>query len=356
MWQGAYHAGRALLLSARLLDELAAGGPAPLHVEGRHLADPAGKRVRLRGVNVASLEWSSDGDGRVPDTVRVAVEEWKANVVRLPLCQDRWFGKCPEQTDDGASYRDLVGKVVDYGARHNCYVVLDLHWSDAGVWGRHVGQRNMPDKNSVEFWKAVATAYRNHPAVLFDLYNEPHDVTWEVWRTGGRVTERHDRTGSEVTYEAVGMQPLLDAVRATGAKNVVIVGGLNWAYDMSGFLGGKGLADPTGNGVVYANHAYPVKRDAADRWAAKMAAAAKEVPVIVGEFGAEPGGASSDGVKGDEWVRPMLRALRDLDVDWIAWDMHPQAGPRLIADWRYTPTPTFGVHVKAALAGMYPGD
>jgi hypothetical protein len=36
--------------------------------------------------------------------------------------------------------------------------------------------------------------------------------------------------------------------------------------------------------------------------------------------------------------------------------MHPQAGPRLIADWRYTPTPTFGVHVKAALAGMYPGD
>ena len=31
--------------------------------------------------------------------------------------------------------------------------------------------------------------------------------------------------------------------------------------------------------------------------------------------------------------------------------MHPRAGPRLISDWKYTPTPGFGVLVKDALAG-----
>ena len=30
------------------------------------------------------------------------------------------------------------------------------------------------------------------------------------------------------------MQQLYDTVRATGAQNLVIIGGLNWAYDLSG--------------------------------------------------------------------------------------------------------------------------
>jgi aryl-phospho-beta-D-glucosidase BglC (GH1 family) len=51
--------------------------------------------------------------------------------------------------------------------------MLDLHWSDAGEWGKQIGQHVMPDQNSVAFWNDVATTYKNHPAVIFDLYNEP---------------------------------------------------------------------------------------------------------------------------------------------------------------------------------------
>jgi hypothetical protein len=50
----------------------------------------------------------------------------------------------------------------------------------------------------------------------------------------------------------------------------------------------------------------------------------------------------------------VLRALNDHDWDWIAWDMHPAAGPSLISDWKYTPTAGFGMLVKEALAGKYP--
>jgi hypothetical protein len=342
--------------------------PAPLKVIGTQVVDDKNRRVHLRGVNAASMEWSSDGEGHILETVRTAIEDWHANVIRLPLAQDRWFGKAPEQKDGGAAYRALVKQVVDACAGRGAYIILDLHWSDAGEWGKQIGQHVMPDKNSVAFWKDIAPIYKDHPAVLFDLYNEPHDVSWDVWLKGGTVTEKTRARGSstvtETTFEAVGMQELLDAVRGTGAKNVVVAGGLDWAYDLSGILDGRQLSDPKGNGVIYANHAYPFKGDTVEKWIAKMETATKKLPVIVSEFGAEPrrrleAGAAADvagaTARSEDWVRRVLQVLKDHeDWHWTAWDLHPAAGPSLISDWNYTPTPYFGAWVKQALLGTLP--
>ena len=258
----------------------------------------------------------------------------------------------PIRSDKGKFYRILVRQVVDAAAAGGCYVILDLHWSDAGEWGKNIGQHLMPDENSLAFWKDVAMAYKNHPAVLFNLYNEPHNVGWDIWLKGGQVTERATRKTPIKTYKAVGMQTLLDAVRGTGAKNVVVVGGLDWAYDFSGILQGRQLSDPEGDGVLYDNHAYPTKGDTVDRWIAKMETAAKTLPVIVGEFGAEARG--NPGEKEEQWVRRVLQALHDHNWSWTAWDMHPGAGPRLISDFSCTPTPRFGKWVKQALDGTLP--
>src|SRR5262245_15049807 len=143
------------------------------------------------------------------------------------------------------------------------------------------------------------------------------------------------------------MQALLDTVRSTGAKNVVIAGGLDWSYDMSGFLADKQLSDPKGNGVIYANHAYPFKGDTVAKWIAKMEAATAKFPVIVSEFGSERQGVR--GVTGAQWVQEVLQAIRDHGWHWTAWDLHPSAGPRLVSDWKYTPTPHFGEPVKQEL-------
>jgi TolB protein len=329
--------------------DIRADAPSPLKVDGTKVVNAKGERVRLRGVNVASMEWTSNGEGHILDTVKVAISDWKVNHVRLPLAQDRWFGKAPEQKDEGVSYRDLVKKIVDECSSKGCYIILDLHWSDAGEWGKQIAQHNMPDRNSVEFWKEVATAYKNYPAVIFDLYNEPHNVSWDVWRNGGEITEKANRGIPGKTFLSVGMQELLDVVRDTGAKNVVIVGGLDWSYDMSGFLKEYKLPDPKGNGVIYANHAYPFKGDNVEKWITKMEVATKEIPVIVSEFGSDPPGAK--GLSGEQWVNSVLKALEGHEWAWTAWDLHPHAGPCLVSDWKYTPTPTFGKWVKAVLLG-----
>ena len=334
------------------------GGPPPLHVSGNQVLDPSGTAPRLRGVNCAGLEWSSTSDGHIARSVIVAVQEWHANIIRLPLSQDRWFGKAPEQTDDGAAYRALVREIAEFCAVHDCYLLLDLHWSNAGEWGRYIGQHNMPDRHSLTFWLDVAAQFANNPALLFDLYNEPKRVTWDQWLHGGLISEIDEKTRVPLTYESVGMQALVDAIRAAGAKNLIVANGINWAYELEGVLPDRMLKDPDGQGIVYGMHPYPrtyegFGRETIPHWAARMEKFGERLPFIVGEFGSmerkwpfPPEWNMSD----EKWNRAMLATLEEHKWNWIAWDFHPSAWPCLITDWNYAPTPEFGVWVKEALA------
>ena len=306
--------------------------------------------VRLRGVNAASLEWVSDGEGHIFDTVKTAIKDWRVNVIRLPLARIAGSARLQSKRTKARLIASWWKRSWTICARRRCYIILDLHWSDAGEWGKQIGQHVMPDQNSLEFWKSCASTYKNHPAVIFDLYNEPHDVSWDIWLNGGQVAEKAFGRNPAKSFQAVGMQAILDAVRATGAKNLIVVGGLDWAYDMKGFLAGKQIADPMGNGVIFANHAYPFKGDTVERWISKMEEASKVIPIIVGEFGADSrGSARTKGQTDEEWVRQVLQALEGHKWSWIAWDLHPAAGRALISDWKYTPTPYFGTWVKRAL-------
>ena len=105
--------------------------PMCLHTKGKKVLDAGGKRVWLYGVNIASLEWSTDGEN-IEESVNRAINDWKVNLIRLPLAQDQWFGKMTNQTDGGAAYRALVDKLVDTCAATRVYINLDLHWSDGG--------------------------------------------------------------------------------------------------------------------------------------------------------------------------------------------------------------------------------
>jgi hypothetical protein len=326
--------------------ELAAGppGPTPLKVVGGRLRSVDGKAVRLRGVNVPSLEW---GQGEhVFDSLRVAIEEWGANVIRLPLSRDRWFGLTRERKDEGADYRKTVHELVDQAAAKGCYVILDLHWYGDARWGEESGrQHKMPDDSSIGFWEAVANAFANHPAVLFNLYNEPHDVSWEVWRNGGMVTEEDKNVpGGKLEYHTPGLQKLVEVCRSTGARNLIVAGGLDWAYDLTGIAKGYALSDPNGNGVIYDSHIYPMKKwythgtEKSQEWDRVVMSGGEKYPVMIGEFG--------DGEDG--YANKVLEFADKYDLSWVAWCLHPGAKPCLIKDWKYAPTP-FGEEVKKAL-------
>lgn len=320
--------------------------PPELRVEGNRIVDANGDEVWLQGINSPSLSWSVEGDHLIESVE--AILDWNANLVRLPLNQAAWFGRAKGQSDEGASYRALVDRVVRMCAARKAYVVLDLHWSNTGSWDVSPNQFNMPDAISEAFWKDVATLYANHPAVLFDLYNEPKDVSWNVWRNGGDVVEGKD---GRFRYRTLGMQGMLDLIRSTGARNIVVVAGLDWGYDLSGALEGYAIDDPTGNGVVYASHIYEWKKN----WRHCVVAIAEKHPVLLGEVGADPRHMTVHKEHGPEeaatWVPDMLGLIQAHKLHWAAWSMHTDATPRIVSDWRFTPTPFWGTHVKDALSG-----
>lgn len=319
--------------------------PLELHVAGNQIVNASGQAVWLQGVAIPSLEWSGGGE-HILESIGVAIKDWKVSCIRLPVRENFWSGHGPYQNDGGMKYRQLVDDSINLCAGSGVYLVLDLHDFRA------------PTEVHAAFWKEIAQRYKNNPAVLFELFNEPHDLTWEVWRNGGTVTDKKKSSGTLTenkekltTFTTIGMQHLVDVVRKEEAKNIVIAGGLDWSYDLSGILTGYALDDHNGNGIVYSSHVYPWKSD----WQGKFVDVAAKHPLFLGEVGAEiqrmefvPANRQEDPYT---WSPDMLGLIQKYKLNWTAWNFHPKSTPRVILDWNYTPTPFWGEFVKKALAG-----
>ena len=203
----------------------ASAAPPELTVKKTQIMNSRDEPVRLRGVNAASLEWTSDGEGHILDTVKTAINDWHVNVIRLPLAQDRWFGKAREQKDEGKAYRGAR----QAGRRPLCRAGLLHHPGPALVGRGRVGQADRPARDARPEQRGVLEELRH--SVQESSRRDLRPVQRAARRELGRLAEgrpghaRRPIGGTrQKTYEAVGMQALLDTVRATGAKNVVIVG------------------------------------------------------------------------------------------------------------------------------------
>ena len=311
-----------------------------LKVSGNKLVTADGTAVWLQGVNVPSLGWSGKGEN-VLQSIKVAIDEWKANVIRLPVNDSLWFGRgrAPETSNDAEAYRQVVDNAVKVAAARGAYIVLDLHRFSA------------PEDRDVEFWKDAAARYKNNPAVLFDIFNEPDGVSWEVWRNGGEVKAKQKDKKEPRVFQSPGMQGLIEAVRATGAKNIIVAGGLGHAYDLSGILNGYALEDKTGNGIMYATHFYNWHRG----WQKNFLDLVDKYPILIGETGADvkkmPFVKSESQEDPMTWVPDMLAMVQKHRLNWTGFSMHPTCTPVMITNWTFEPTPFWGQFAKDALAG-----
>ncbi|MBX7115226.1 MAG: glycoside hydrolase family 5 protein [Myxococcaceae bacterium] len=259
---------------------------------GSELVNAAsGVPVKLRGVNVCSLEFDRDGanwklSATGSEVLKVLADStrWKANVVRMPVNQ-QWF------VEDDA-YVQRVELLIDAANALGVYVILDVQWE--------VGQKLEPyydnilrlptfgEGNTTEaFWHKASARWSNRTNVLYDLINEPHDYP------------------EGLTAQA--MQALADAIRLRDTQVVLVIGGMNWGHTVDYYR----QHPLSGGNLVYSAHAY-LPYDGVDSLDDRFGNAAGELPVVVGEFLAEEANA--------DYARALVERAEARGADgWLPW-------------------------------------
>jgi hypothetical protein len=185
-------------------------------------------------------------------------------------------------------------------------------------------------------WRALAARYRDEPAVLFDLFNEPHDPVEDDFLPIHVIGEDGNVTTSDGDFVGPGewvpwAARLVAEVRRLHPGSLILVGGVDWAFDLRDVR----VAAPN---IVYSTHVYPNR--GRDTWWKAFGNAAT-VPVFAGEWGGE----ATDLAFG----RDLSQLLREQACGWNAWGWVDD--PRLVQVPRapeYRPT-EFGALVMDEL-------
>ncbi len=312
-------------------------GLAKLAARGNRIVEVnSGRPVLLRGVNRSGLEYSvpnaagfAAGAGITAEEIRWIAREWNANIFRIPFNQD-WVlhGR---GTFSGEDYLNDLDRVIEWAASEGSYTLLDLQWTGADT---PRGPGNMmvpplPDLNTRELWRILSARYRQEPAVLFDLFNEPHTRL----REDPFVLLRPDGTQYPADHYAVSMtewrpwaMDLIRTIRGGHPDALIFVSGTDWAYDLRGFP----LDSPN---LVYSTHVYRAK---GRNWEAAFGFLSRFVPVFAGEFGGHDADLG--------WGAKLLHFLDAREMGWTAWSWSDD--PHLARNGAATP---FGTVVHSAL-------
>ena len=303
-------------------------------VSGNHLIDGAGKTVRLIGVNRSGSEYACSGpdgqggfgygffQGPVSDRAIRAMRRWKINAVALPLNEACWLGGYgglkPEFS--GEPYRAAIEAYVARLNARGIYVVLRLSGSGPGdhVYGAAKGDSEMPmadADHSLAFWTSVASRFAANHGVIFHAYDEPHKISWACARDGCPT----DANGSEGEpkfgpYQAVGHQAIVDAIRATGATQPIIVSGIDFAGDLREWETYRPVDSLNQLAVGWNDFDYTknLRRSKGD-----LRRLAASYPIVIGGFG--------DTDCDSDYSTKLMRFADRLGISYLAWTWNTEA-------------------------------
>ena len=249
-----------------------------LQVRGTQLCDQQGNPVVLRGVSLGWHNiWPRFYNKKV---VRTLKNDWNATVVRAAMgvttVEDNYL-------DNPSFALDCVEKVVKAAIKEDIYVIIDWH------------AHEMHTKEAKAFFGQMAQKYGKYPHVIYELYNEPVEDSWESLKT----------YASEIITE----------IRRYDPDNIILRGCPHWDQDV------HVVADSPLRGfsnIMYTLHFYASthKEYLRDR----MEDAVKRgIPLFVSESGVTE--ASGNGVIDPESQQLWLDRMEKLKISWLCWSL-----------------------------------
>lgn len=278
-----------------------------LGTDGNRIVDERGEAMQLKGMSLFWSQWS--GQWWTPRAVS-ETKAWGATVIRAAMGVEMG-GYLSNPDAEMNRVRTIVDAAIDEGI----YVIIDWHahgqYRDEAVW----------------FFRTMAREYKDVPNVIFELWNEPINESW----------------GTVKGYA----EAVTGAIRAEGAKHLVIVGSPSWSQRVD-----LAADDPVGyEDVAYAIHFYAATHKDWLREKVRYALS-KDVAIFATEWGTcdASGNGYIDLAESDAW----LDFLDEHEIGWTNWSLHdkPESASALEpgstqAQWRLTRS---GQYVRAQLA------
>ena len=251
-----------------------------LRVEGTQLVNDTGEAVVLRGVSYSWHNWWPRFYNK--KTVKWLVEDWGVDIVRAAMGIHFDYTRGTYNENPKRSVK-RISKIVEGAIENDIYVIIDFH------------SHHLELELAKVFFKQMAEEYGEYPNVIYEIFNEPIEQSWE-----------------DVKAYA---EEVIAVIRSIDPDNVILVGNPNWDQDL------HIVADNPIEGVsniMYTLHYYAATHDDFLRERGDYALS-KGVPIFISESAAMD--ASGDGpLDYDEW-KIWRDWAEERKISWISWSI-----------------------------------
>ena len=289
-----------------------------LSVKGTFLVNEQGDKVVLKGVSLGWHNWWPRFYNAA--AVKTLKEQWHCTLVRAAM------GVEPEGAylTNRQKALECVTTVADAAIENDLYVIIDWH------------SHGLRTEEAKDFFKQMATRYKGIPNVIYEIFNEPVNDSWEKVR--------------EYSEEVISV------IRSIDREALILVGTPHWDQDIP-----LAADNPVSNAynVMYTLHFYAASHKA---WLRDRAdyALEKGLPIFVSECAGmkADGDGKIDRKEWNQWISWMDRHA----VSWAAWSiadkdetcsmLYPSAPD---AEWNNKDLKKWGRIVKQVLLTEYQG-
>lgn len=215
-----------------------------LSISGTSLVDKNGDLIELRGMSLFWSQWG--GKYYNEETIKWLRDDWKCTVIRVAVGVESG-GYLDNPYEEYQKAKAAIDACIKLGI----YVIVD--------WHDHHAENHLNEATS--FFNNISTTYGELPNIIYEIYNEPLDISWN------NVLKPYAQT-------------IVNTIRTNDAKNVIVVGTPNWSQDVDEVINNK-IDDKN---VAYTFHFYTSTHE---QWLRDKAIKALKagVPLFVTEWG-----------------------------------------------------------------------